>query len=496
MRTLLLILMIGYMQRSNAMVQLAKDTILSLDEVINSLSPHSPAAQIEKLNYKNVLLQFDNYKKSFLPTIALSLNPLNFNRSLRVLQNSESGSYSSVEDYSNNSTIGLSIKQRIGFTGGDLTVGSNLNYLNEFSLLRNSVSVTPFNINYSQSMWGGNKLYRLERDIECKKNLVSVKEYCIAISDIQQRALLLFMNAFTQKINKEISLNNKIATDTLLIIGKIKKENGSITEYEYNQIELQWANNQYEFQKSTKDYDESCKSLLSFLGSEQAYATLEVPLFNLPTMLDRNTVIAYIQKNNPFVLKQDIRRLEAENTLFLAKLNHGFNGSINLSYGLNQYSETFIGAYRNPNSRQSITIGVQIPIYQWGINKNKYQIAKNNYQSTLISIDKDSQEFEDYVERMVNNYNYNVHLWFLSERAFNLSQEQYRIVVQKFSLGKISIYELVTMQKEQATAIQRYYNAVRDVWDNYFTLQKMALYDFIKQEEIIYTLTEVDHEKK
>jgi len=40
---------------------------VTLDEVVNILSLKSSAAQIEKLNYQNEILQFENYKKAFFP---------------------------------------------------------------------------------------------------------------------------------------------------------------------------------------------------------------------------------------------------------------------------------------------------------------------------------------------------------------------------------------------------------------------------------------------
>ncbi|MEA4995929.1 MAG: hypothetical protein VB075_16610 [Petrimonas sp.] len=129
----------------------SQDTLraVTLDEVVNILSLKSSAAQIEKLNYQNEILQFENYKKSFLPSFSLNFNPINFNRSLRLLQQPSDGSYSYVEDYSNNSSAGVSIRQKVGITGGDLNIGSNINYLNEFSLKRNSFNTTPFFIGYS-----------------------------------------------------------------------------------------------------------------------------------------------------------------------------------------------------------------------------------------------------------------------------------------------------------------------------------------------------------
>lgn len=125
---------------------------ITLDEVVNVLSLKSSAAQIERFNYQNELLQFENYKKSFLPSLSLNFNPINFNRSLRLLQQPADGSYSYVEDYSNNSSAGISIRQKVAFTGGEINIGSNINYLNEFTRKRNSFSTTAFSIGYSQQV--------------------------------------------------------------------------------------------------------------------------------------------------------------------------------------------------------------------------------------------------------------------------------------------------------------------------------------------------------
>jgi hypothetical protein len=79
---------------------------ITIDKVIDSLVLVSPKAKIENLNFQNELLLFENYKKSFLPSLSINFNPISFNRSYRVLQKPEDGSYSYVEDYSNNSSIG------------------------------------------------------------------------------------------------------------------------------------------------------------------------------------------------------------------------------------------------------------------------------------------------------------------------------------------------------------------------------------------------------
>lgn len=147
----------------------ANKKLLTIDKVIDTLSLVSTSARIERLNFRNEWLLFENYKKSLLPAVSFTFNPINFNRSLRVLQEPSDGSYSYIEDYSNTSDIGISVRQKIGLTGGELNVGSNLNYLNEFSRKQNNFSTTPFTVGYSQQLWGGGKIYRMEKNLENAK---------------------------------------------------------------------------------------------------------------------------------------------------------------------------------------------------------------------------------------------------------------------------------------------------------------------------------------
>ena len=174
---------------------------LTLSDVVSHHSLQSPAAKIEHLNYQNEVLEYANYKKSFLPSVSFTLNPVNFNRSLRLLQSPEDGSYSYVEDYSNSSSAGLSISQKVGFTGGNLNIGTDLSFLNEYSRNYRSFSTSPFYINYSQDLWGGRKRLRMERRITESRNLISIKQYCVKLAEIQERSVELYLTTLSEKLS-------------------------------------------------------------------------------------------------------------------------------------------------------------------------------------------------------------------------------------------------------------------------------------------------------
>lgn len=455
---------------------------VTLHEVVDVLSLESPEAHIEKFNYQNEILQFENYRKSFLPSVSFNLTPISLNRSLRLLQNPTDGSYSYVDDYSNNSSAGFSVRQKIGITGGELSVSGSLNYLYEFSNQRNTFSTTPFSIGYAQQLWGGGKLNRMERRVNYAKNDLAIKEYCFKLSNIQQQALSLFLAALLGRMEQDLSHRTMLNADTLLQLASIKFNNGRITEYDMKQIELQAINAELAYQKACQSYVEAQDRLAVFLGTDKM--DVEIPNLDVPLSIDLHKVLFYVNRNNPFPKRQEIQMLEAEQNLYQTRLNSRFNGNISFNYGVNKYSNSFIGAYRNLNTQQSVVISLQIPIFQWGINRNRLRIAQNNYETSKIKHERLLREFDNEVYESINSYNYSVKLWQTAERAFHLSQENNTMLIRKFAMGKVSLYELITAQNEQKTAMQRYYSAIRDTYNCYYILRGMALYDFKRNVEL------------
>ena len=216
---------------------------ISLEQVLNEWCISSPDAKKIKLSYENILLEFENYKKELLPSIAFSLNPINFNRSQRLLQNAENGNYSYIEDYSNNSSTEISIRQKIGIIGGELNISSRLNYLHEFSFNRDRFGTNPLYINYSQPFAGGFYNYKKQRGIQYAQYNNALKQYCSELADVQTEAVTLFMSLFSSKLAVDLSYKNLQISDTLLIASKALFDNGHFTEYEYHQVELQQLNN-------------------------------------------------------------------------------------------------------------------------------------------------------------------------------------------------------------------------------------------------------------
>ena len=59
---------------------------VTLSDIVNKYALDAPSVKGLYLRFQNENLEYENYKKSFLPTLSFNLNPIAFNHSLRLLQ--------------------------------------------------------------------------------------------------------------------------------------------------------------------------------------------------------------------------------------------------------------------------------------------------------------------------------------------------------------------------------------------------------------------------
>lgn len=460
----------------------------SLEDVLYIYTINCPKAKLIRYKYENNRLEFENYKKSFLPSISFGFSPLSLNRNYKLLQDPISGQYSYVEDYSNSSSTDISISQKIGMTGGSISLSSSLGYLREFSINRNSFSSSPIYISYRQPLLGGYKQYKYNKSIMHMQHEYSLKDFCNSMSLEQNKVLDMYLNAYASKLQCEVIQQNLLTGDTLLYFAKIKLNNGLITKYEYNKIELQQLQSEQESTNKKRAYKEKILELCTELQIGEI--DVESPKESeLPVLLDSEKVLSLVHQNNPQYLNNEIQRKQAEYSRMQTINSLRFNGDVSLSYGMNQFGESLKTVYSHPGQRQSVSITLSFPVFQWGINNNKRKIANNDYETSIVTIEQSEKEFDNSIINKIDEYHAIYKSYLLSKKSFELLKEQYKLSVKRFGMGKISVYELTSDYKSLQTSMVDYSSSLKNLYSSYFALRHLALYDFIKDEKLenIYT---------
>lgn len=452
---------------------------LTMEMVVNELALESPAAILQKMQYNNKILTYINYKRNFLPSFAFNVSPLSFNHSIKSLQEATSGKYNYVEDFVNNTTVGIGIIQNVGITGGTLSLSSNINILSEFKEERTRFSTNIFALSYNQQLFGGYKNYQFQKKITKNEYNNAIKQYCENIAMIQYNAAVKLLDLYLLNISLDATRYNIQVADTLLNIGRIKFNNGALTEQHLLQLELQLSNEQYNEETLLNQKVFAFNDFKTYLGLDNLEFTISINDSIFPQFIRYDDFFENVQRYNPFYLSIKNKQIQAEQNLYNAKMQNRFNADIGVSFGFNKYADKLSEAYMRPTQQQAISINLTIPMYNWGVNRNNQIISENIYKSTLIDIKNEEYTFYNNLKEEVDSYNSALRLLEISKRTYRLSKDKYEILVNNFYLGESSVSDLTNAYKELNSALRNYCTQFQSVWSRYYQIRALSLYDYI-----------------
>ena len=345
---------------SNASAQ--NDTIwLTLDDAILLAGQRSIESQIAKNTFLKNQYVFKSYKSSQLPYLSLSTNLSDFNRSISKITLPD-GSDSFVERKLNNSDVYVNLNQKI-FTGGEFFINSGLQRIDLIGdSLQTSYLSTPVNIGFRQPIFNYNPM-KWDKKIKPLEYEISKKEFVEDSILVIIATIGYYFDYALAKLAYDIEQINYSNNDTLYKIGKGRFNSGIIAQDELLQLELNFLNTEYALKEKELAFIVNRIKLLTFLGyegNEQVQITIpDIPkIDSIPVAL----ALEKIFENNPryMAYKKDI--LQAESDLEKARYEKSFNANLYASYGLTQTNKNFEEAYKNPQDRQSLSVGIEIPI--------------------------------------------------------------------------------------------------------------------------------------
>ncbi len=459
-------------------------TTLNLEDCIRLAQGHSIEAKQAKNAYLIAGFDYKLYRKSLLPSLTLSGSLPAFNRtisSITMPDGTEAFVSQSVGNYSGT----LSLSQAIPFTGGNFFVSSGLQRLDIYQdSTTTSYMANMINIGISQSILAYNP-YKWQKKIEPVQYKKAEKEYIEQLEETALAAIEYYFGLLNYQTSKNLTIQNKLNSDTLLSIAKERFILGNITEDELLEVEVNNLNLEIQLEEIENNLLEKQAQFADFLG----FAPNEEFLLVVPPQLPLEKIdpikVEFEAKNNGSKeLDYQQRLLEAQSALAQAKADHGFSIDLYATFGLSQSDDIFRNVYKNPLDQEQITLSFTIPILDWGITKNKRKRAKVILENTTLTIKLDEQNFYRNLQSIVRQYNLQYSQIRLVERTGELSSKRYDMSKERYMTGKISFLDYSSAQSEKDNAQLNYIEALQKSWTQYYEIRKMTLYDFVKDKKI------------
>ncbi|MDO5968465.1 TolC family protein [Flavivirga aquimarina] len=456
---------------------------ITLEEAIKKAQKQSPDYQRNLNQNQASYWRFKNYKARFLPQLRLDATLPEFSNTV-IRQTDDEGQDRFVNQNQLFLAGGLSISQNIPYTGGSLSVYSNLQRVDLFGDSDlTTYSVIPFSIQYRQSSLFYNS-FKWDKKIEPLIYEESKRDFIETMEQISINTCRYYFSLLKAQMQLKISEQNLSNQDTLYQISQGRFKMGKIAENELLQMELSLLNSKNNVTTNTIELKRTSQNISRFLRLDNENIELRIPEELALFEVDISKAIEEAKSNRKAVIEFRRKRLQAENELARAKGNNKLEMSLNANLGISQNGNEFNNLFNNYNKQQYVSLNIGIPIFDWGISKSERKMAKANLDLTNNDIEQDKQEFEQEIYLHVLNWSSKRDFLITSQKAREIADKSYEITKKRYVLGKITITDLNISQEKKDQAVVKYLNSLEDFWIDYYILRQLTLYDFINDKKI------------
>ncbi len=479
-----ILLIISFISISFGLAAQKESLTLKLEDVIQLAREQSLDALVAKHRFRADYWEFRSYKAKYLPDLTLNTEFPQFNRSIKKYQNPD-GTYTYIEDNVNTSSLNLNMYQNVGLTGGQLFVNTDLQRIDEFGDNRSfSYLSTPIRVGYRQPVLFYNE-YKWEKKIEPLKYEEAKKEYLANMENATIKAVNYFFDLILAQKNLEISESNYANADTLYKISQQRYEIGTIAENELMQMKLSFLNAGASLNEAKINLKSAKIRLRSYLGYNENVDISLIPPGDVPDLtIEVQKAVELAKENNPDMIAYEKQLLQAERDVARAKSEKGPNANLFASFGLTQKADEFVNVYDNPQNQESLNVGLEIPILDWGQAKGRYKMAQSSREVIKTDIKRSKQEFEQNVALRIMQFNLHDDQVEIKKQADLTAEKRYDITKKRFLVGKVDVLDLNVASQEKDVATRNYISALRSFWTDYYQIQKITLYDFFEDEEL------------
>ena len=366
---------------------------LTLEQVVNMARLESPDAQTARHSFRSSYWNYKYYRANYLPSLNLSSDP-NLNRAINKITMGD-GSVKFVEQNLLNTDLTLNLSQNIPWTGGSLFLETSAQRMDLFSEHKYSWQTSPVMIGYRQSLFGYNSL-KWDKRIEPVRYQEAKKSYVETLELVSANAINKFFALATAQSNYDIASFNYANADTLYRYAQGRYNIGTITENEMLQLELNRLTEETNRMNARIEMDECALDLRSYLGLHEGDT---LPAIRMVTEVPDVTVeegaaLQWAHLHSPDILYMKRRKLEAESNVAQAKANAGLKADLYLRFGLTQTAENFSSTYRHPLDQQAVSIGITLPILDWGKGRGQVRVARSQRDLVGTQVEQSRTDFD------------------------------------------------------------------------------------------------------
>jgi outer membrane protein TolC len=443
-----------------------------------------PAAQIARSQRDAARWRDHAFNARLLPQLFLRGTAANLNHGINQVPQPD-GSTLFLGQSQNQSSFQLGFDQRIPLTGGLISIGSGLTRFDQFGTQNTKYwQTSPVVVTLQQYLFKPRAVVWDER-VQSLSASVAERGYLEAREDVAGNTADAFFNLYAQQMTLANATGNAAINDTLYTLNKGRFEVGKIGENDLLKSELALLRARASVDDARLARDRAEAALRRLIAYPDGQSIAIVTPDSIPTVdADPDLAVKEALKNSSTMEVDALDDVQAKRNTTTARLNNRFNASIVASAGFNQTASVFNDAYQSPLGKQTLTVGIVMPMLQWGAGHADVEGARADEQRVAANnkVRRDALvEDARFSALQLQQAQRNV---LISAKADTVAEKQFEVARNRYIIGKISNTDLYNAQNEKDAAVLAYVQALRSYWTAYYHLRRVTLYDFAKKQEM------------
>ena len=458
---------------------------LNMQQVVQLAQENSIAAMSNRNTFVAQYWSYRSYKAELRPSLNLSANLANFNRSLVALQDYNTGTISYRANYNLSNDATLYVSQSVPWTGGTLSLSTSLSRLDQYSPSRlTTYYAQPIYLSYAQSLWGFNR-FKWDRKTEPKEYEAAKRQYMENMEQVNQNAVGYFWSYVSAKESFERASKSFDDSKRLFEAGQTRFAMGTITRDDLMQIEVTMLNDSLQLTSSRVSLRSALNRLCSYIGYKEDTELNLIIDYDVPDItLDYNDVLERALENSSFNLNQEISYINTERSVAQAKANRGMTASVNARFGMSGSADKFNDTFVQLKDQEVVGVSLNIPILDWGLARGRLRMAEANALTTRNSLEQSMIDYRQNLFTQVMQFNDQHSRCEISKRAAQLAEDSYQLALKSFGNGSMDMTKLDQIKQKRDSALSSYLSNVASFWSSYFGIRKATLFDYITGTDI------------
>lgn len=450
---------------------------LSLDEAVTMARVRSVDAAVALDELRSAYWEWRTFKANQLPEISFEGTLPSYSKAYTSYMN-DNGDYSFVGSHYLDASGKVSVSQQVRLTGATLSLNSSLDYLRQFGNNgSNRFLSIPVALSINQPLLGVNSM-KWNARIEPVRFAEAKAAFLSATEDVAHLAVTYYFDLMLSGENLRIARQNLDNAERLYSVAVEKRKMGQISENDLLQMELNVLDAKSNLTDCSSSLKSSMFALSAFLDLDEGTEIEPTIPPEIPGVeIEYSSALEYALANNKFAKNLMRRQLEADYEVARAK---GDLRQINLfiQLGFTGTDTELSGAYNSLRGNQVASIGVKIPLVDWGKRRGRVKVAESNRRVTESTLRRESMDFNRQLFILVERFSNQREQLDIARHASEIADRRYNANVETYLIGRISTLDLNDSQSRKDESRRQYIKELYKYWSYWYQLRSITLHDY------------------